>query len=72
MHSNTPKMISRIADTLGQQDANIENLLNKSRGEIAYTIADMNSKPDADVLEEIEKNARSDSRIRIQPLILLN
>ncbi|MEY8380327.1 phosphoglycerate dehydrogenase [Ileibacterium valens] len=55
MHSNTPKMISRIADTLGQQDANIENLLNKSRGEIAYTIADMNSKPDADVLEEIEK-----------------
>lgn len=55
MHSNTPKMISRIADMLGAGDANIENLLNKSRGEIAYTLADMNSEPDESVLEKIRE-----------------
>lgn len=54
MHSNTPKMISRIAELLGSGDANIENLLNKSRGEIAYTLADMYSEPNAEVLEKIK------------------
>lgn len=53
-HSNTPKMISRIADTLGHDDANIENLLNKSRGDIAYTLADLKSEPDPEVIEMIQ------------------
>lgn len=54
IHTNTPKMISRISDALGSKGANIENLLNKSRNNIAYTMADLQDAPDAEALELIE------------------
>lgn len=40
-HDNKPKMISQITEALASEDINIENLINKSRKEIAYTILDV-------------------------------
>lgn len=51
IHDNKPKMISQITDIL--KDANIENLMNKSKKDIAYTIIDLDSKVDITPIEKI-------------------
>ena len=52
IHENKPKMISQITDIL--KDANIENLMNKSKKDIAYTIIDLNSKIDISKIKNIQ------------------
>ncbi|MFA6701899.1 MAG: phosphoglycerate dehydrogenase [Dysgonamonadaceae bacterium] len=39
-HRNIPKMLGRISSVLSEQGANIANMINKSRGNYAYTIID--------------------------------
>lgn len=41
LHSNIPAVLSRITSTFSENEVNIENLLNKSRGDVAYTIVDV-------------------------------
>lgn len=41
LHQNIPAMISGISQVLSAEGINIENLTNKSRGEMAYTMIDV-------------------------------
>ena len=54
IHKNKPKMISQMTDILSNLDINIENLINKSKKEIAYTIIDIDQKVNAETLEKIQ------------------
>jgi D-3-phosphoglycerate dehydrogenase len=40
-NANVPNMVGQISTALGKAGLNIEDLLNRSRGEIAYTIVDL-------------------------------
>ena len=40
-NANVPNMVGQISTALGEAGLNIEDLLNKSRGDIAYTIVDL-------------------------------
>ena len=52
-NANVPDMLGRISHALGRRKINIHNMLNKSRGEMAYTIVDADSPvPDA-VVDEL-------------------
>jgi D-3-phosphoglycerate dehydrogenase len=62
LHENKPKMISQITDAFAQDNANIENLLNKSKKEIAYTLVDLDQKPSGQALKRI---AEIDGIIRV-------
>lgn len=42
IHKNIPNMLTAITTIVAKDNVNIENLLNKSRGEIAYTMLDVN------------------------------
>lgn len=42
LHKNVPAMISGITNTFSQAKMNIENLTNKSKNEMAYTMVDIN------------------------------
>lgn len=53
IHTNTPKVLSKVTDILSADNANIENMLNKSKGDIAYTILDMDDKPTQETLDHI-------------------
>ncbi len=64
MHDNKPKMISQITDCLAQEDANIENLLNKSKKEIAYTILDLDKKASQTSIDKI-KNIQGVLRVEV-------
>src|SRR6266516_261735 len=39
-NANVPDMLGRISHTLGKRKINIHNMLNKSKGEMAYTLVD--------------------------------
>ena len=54
-NANVPNMVGHISTCLGDAGLNIEDLLNKSVGNLAYTIVDVN-KP---VTEEIESRLRA-------------
>lgn len=41
IHKNVPNKLSQISSLLGQENINIENMLNKSKGQYAYTIIDI-------------------------------
>ena len=41
IHKNIPNMLTSITSAVAKDNVNIENLLNKSRGELAYTMMDV-------------------------------
>lgn len=52
IHHNVPKMINRILDRLGM-DVNVEHMINKPRGQYAYTMVDLGSPIDESTAESI-------------------
>ncbi|MGI9224090.1 MAG: 3-phosphoglycerate dehydrogenase family protein [Woeseiaceae bacterium] len=52
-NANVPNMVGQISTDLANAGLNIEDLLNKSVGEFAYTIVDVNKEPTAELLQEI-------------------
>ncbi len=42
-NANVPNMLGQISSTMAQAGLNIHNMVNKSRGEMAYTIVDVDS-----------------------------
>ena len=58
-------MLSNIMPIFSKDNINIENMLNKSRGEFAYSIFDVNSKVEKHAIEDLEK---IDGMIRVRVL----
>ncbi len=52
-NANVPDMLGSISHALGRRKINIHNMLNKSKGEIAYTLVDADTPLPAGVLEEL-------------------
>jgi len=53
LHANVPAVISGITTALSEAGANIENMINKSKGDNAYTLVDVTGALDASVAEKI-------------------
>lgn len=43
LHRNSPGILSGITSALSQEGINVENMVNKSKGDYAYTIVDVNA-----------------------------
>lgn len=54
-HKNVPNVLKQITDTISAKGSNIENMINKSRGDYAYTMIDLCAKADTNLVSEIEK-----------------
>jgi D-3-phosphoglycerate dehydrogenase len=52
-NSNVPNMVGQISTCLAAQKINIADLLNKSRGEVAYTLIDVDGVVSAGLLESL-------------------
>ncbi|MDD5300035.1 MAG: 3-phosphoglycerate dehydrogenase family protein [Gallionella sp.] len=52
-NSNVPNMLGQISTKLAQAGINIHNMMNKSRGEMAYTLVDTDSAPPAALIAQI-------------------
>lgn len=53
VNANVPNMVGQISTALANHSLNIADLLNKSRGEVAYTLVDVDSEVPQGVLDEI-------------------
>lgn len=54
IHKNVPNVISKITSTVASENINIDNMVNKSRGEYAYTMLDTDTDVSADAIAAIE------------------
>jgi D-3-phosphoglycerate dehydrogenase / 2-oxoglutarate reductase len=52
-NANVPNMVGQVSTCIANAGLNIEDLLNKSVGEFAYTIVDVNAEPSQELLDEI-------------------
>lgn len=53
-HANVPAMVSKISACLGEVGINIQELLNKSKGEVAYTLIDADGPVHHEILDRIK------------------
>lgn len=54
-HKNVANMITQIASFLGENGINITDMTNKSRGEVAYTMIDMEEHPSEEILGKLRQ-----------------
>ncbi len=54
-NANVPNMVGQISTVMAQADLNIHDMINKSLGDIAYTIVDLDSRISEDVLQTIKQ-----------------
>ena len=52
-NANVPNMVGQMSTCIAHAGLNIEDLLNKSVREVAYTIVDVNDEPSSELLEQI-------------------
>ena len=55
LHRNIPNMLSKFTSVVAAEDANISDMLNRSRGEFAYTMLDLDHAVSDKVVEELQK-----------------
>ena len=54
-HKNIANMITKFTGVFGEKGINISDMTNKSRGEVAYTMLDVEAEPTAEIVEALEK-----------------
>ena len=53
IHGNEPGMVSAISAAIGARKININNMVNKSRKDVAVTVLEVEKAPDARLLTEL-------------------
>ena len=53
VNKNVPNMVGQVSTIVAQRGHNIANLLNRSRGELAVTLVDVDGEADAQLAEEV-------------------
>lgn len=64
IHKNQPNMIATITDTISRDGVNIANFVDKNRGEVAYSIIDVDSDVSDSVVDDI-KDIDGVTRVRV-------
>ena len=54
-HKNIANMITKFTAEFGEKGINISDMTNKSRGEVAYTMLDVEEKPSQEIISALEK-----------------
>ena len=64
LHKNIPNSLGRFTAAIAGENINIDGLVNKSRGEFAYTMLDLDHHPSAAALESL-KSIEGVVRVRV-------
>ena len=54
LHKNVPAVLSSVSSLISEQGINIDNMLNKSKGDYAYTIVDTSTSIEGDIVDKIQ------------------
>ncbi|WP_428909573.1 phosphoglycerate dehydrogenase [Niallia sp. Krafla_26] len=58
-HKNVPNMVGQLTSAISSYDLNIADMVNRSRGDYAYTMIDIDTKVDRDIVPELEEKVKS-------------
>ena len=72
IHKNVPAMLSKIMGVLSNDNINVENMTNKSKGDYAYTLVDVNTRITDEVASELRAIPQHDPGAGAQPLSPVN
>ncbi len=64
LHKNIPNSLGRFTSAIAADNVNIDGLMNKSRGEYAYTMLDLDQHPSEDVVSHL-KQVEGVLRVRV-------
>ena len=64
LHRNVPRMLTQILEFIGDRNINVEHMINKPRGEYAYTIIDLGTAIDNETADAI-RNMNNVLRVRV-------
>jgi D-3-phosphoglycerate dehydrogenase len=64
LHRNIPNSLSQFTSVMAQEHINISDLLNRSRGEYAYTMLDLDSPLSLNAIESL-RNIQGVLRVRV-------
>jgi len=62
-NDNVPRVLGSVLSVLAEHDINVSDMVNKSRGEVAYNIIDVENEPGPEILAAI---ARAEGVIRVR------
>ncbi|WP_209121072.1 phosphoglycerate dehydrogenase [Alkalihalobacillus sp. BA299] len=57
-HKNVPNMVGQITMAISNYDLNIADMVNRSRGEYAYTMVDIDNKVNGDIIPGLEEKLK--------------
>lgn len=57
LHKNVPRMLNHFLDLIGKSDINVSHMINRQRGDYAYTIIDTDSEIDESISLDIKEMA---------------
>ena len=57
-HNNVPNMVGQITNAISSYQLNIADMVNRSRGEYAYTMIDIENKVNGDVIPSLEEKIK--------------
>jgi len=55
IHKNMPNMVGQFTNILGTKDININEMVNKSRGNVAYTVFDLDTEVDSEIVKQVQQ-----------------
>ncbi len=55
LHKNIPNSLGQFTSAMAREGVNIDSMMNKSRGEYAYTMLDLDHEPSQQALEALQK-----------------
>lgn len=55
MHKNISGIVSKITSAFANEDVNIDNMVNKSKGDYAYTVVDSDTEASAEAINALKK-----------------
>ncbi|MGE8077497.1 phosphoglycerate dehydrogenase [Peribacillus loiseleuriae] len=57
-HLNVPNMVGQITQAISSHNLNIADMVNRSRGEYAYTMIDIDNKINGDIIPDLEEKIK--------------
>ena len=67
INKNVPNIVARISTAVSDLNINIDNIINRSKGDYAYTLLDLDESDESKIQELVDKfeNSNNIARVRL-------
>ena len=66
INKNVPNIVARISTAVSDLNINIDNIINRSKGDYAYTLLDLDESDEGKIQELVDKFENSDNIVRVR------